>query len=64
MAKKKEKVDTRNLTVFKDDLEWFDGAADAADRSRIRMFRYIVGQWKAGQPVLLTTEPQQNGERK
>lgn len=54
----------RNLAVYKDDLEWFDGAADCADRSRIRMFRYIVAQWKAGQPVLLTTEPQQNGRRK
>lgn len=56
MAGKKTKAEMRNLSVFKEDLEWFDKIADYADRSRIRMFRYIISQSKAGQPVLLPVD--------
>lgn len=51
---KKPKAETRNLAVYKDDYDWFTEASDQYDRSRIRMFRYMIGQLKEGKALKLS----------
>jgi hypothetical protein len=50
----KPKAETRNLSVYKDDYDFFTEAADRFDRSRIRMFRYMMSQLKDGGSVSFT----------
>lgn len=71
MAKKSKaepKPEVRNWSMYLDDFNWLDRAADYSDRSRIRLIRYCVSQWKRGLPVLLTVDDskrplEQKGER-
>lgn len=48
---KKAKAKTRNLSVYKDDYDFFTEVADQNDRSRARMFRYAMSQIREGNPV-------------
>lgn len=43
--------EVRNLSVYREDLKDFDLAAEATERSRVRLFRWIVSEWKAGRAV-------------
>jgi hypothetical protein len=48
---KKPKAEVRNLAVYKDDYDFFTEVADQNDRSRARMFRYLMSQIREGKPV-------------
>lgn len=47
----KKKAETRNLSVYKDDYDFFTEVSDQNDRSRARMFRYAMAQIREGKPV-------------
>lgn len=48
---KKPKAEVRNLSVYKDDYDFFSEVADQNDRSRARMFRFAMSQIREGKPV-------------
>lgn len=50
-AKKTEAAKVRNLGVYKDDFDFFNELADQNDRSRARMFRYMMAQIRDGRPI-------------
>jgi hypothetical protein len=62
--KEPSQSETRGLGMYADDYDWFTKAAQLANRSRIRMIRYVISEWKAGRSVLLTIEDGKNGSRK
>ncbi len=53
----KQKAETRNFAVYKDDYDFFTELSEQNDRSRARMFRFAMTQIRSGQPV-----PYMNGE--
>lgn len=58
----KPKAEVRNLAVYKDDLDFFAELSDQNDRSRARMFRYVMAQIRDGKPIPYVPEP--NGAEK
>lgn len=55
----KKKAVTRNLSVYKDDYDFFTEVSDQNDRSRARMFRYAMAQIREGK--LVPFAPVSNG---
>ncbi len=52
----KPKAETRNLSVYKDDYDFFFELSEQNDRSKARMFRYAMAQIREGNPIPYTQE--------